>query len=141
MRSRQRGGQARAREIERRIGEQPLEARQRGAPDGLRDRLLGAAGGECIAQQADELLVVAEEHVHLGREVAEERARRDVGGRRDVLDRRVLEAVLLEQPPGRGHDPAPSVGLLARAQRDGRFHAQRVSHPGAVCHMALTASL
>src|SRR5262249_58674602 len=54
----------------------------------------------------------AEDDVFLGREVAEERGRRDLGGRRDLLHRRGIVALRAEQPERVLPDGSTRPGLL-----------------------------
>jgi len=81
------------------------------------------------------VLVVAREHLLLGRVVAEEGAAGDVTGRRDLVDRRGIEALGGEQVQRRVLEGLARLGLLALAQ-------SRVAHPftsssfRADCHVA-----
>src|SRR5215475_14070054 len=94
--------------------------------------------------------VVLADHVFLGREVAEEGARRDLGGLGDLLDRGGVVALRAEQPERVLPDGSTRPGLLALAQprpwpgRPGgrgrgrmfrqRGHAPILSHPAADRH-------
>jgi hypothetical protein len=62
------------------------------------------------------------DQVELRLEVAEERPGRDLGRRRDVLDRRVVVAVPLEQVERRADDGLAGARLLALAQAHGGVH-------------------
>ena len=77
------------------------------------ERVEGGLAGQAVAKRARQAVEVAVDVVEddrlLRREVGEERARRDVGGGRDVGDRRGVIAALGEEAHGRLDD------LLARA--------------------------
>src|SRR5690606_6018975 len=65
--------------------------RQQRAPHGperRQQRLAGGSLGEHRAEGGQDLVGLVEDRLVLGGEVAEEGARRDLGGRGDVLDRR-----------------------------------------------------
>ena len=87
-------------------------------------RRIAAIGPELrrlLAQRGDQLRVelVLEDHVLLRREVAEERARRDLRGVGDLLDGRRVVALLGEQAQGvrldRRSGSSPSSALAVRA--------------------------
>src|SRR6201996_9533358 len=75
------------------------------------------------------LHVVLEDDVFLGREVAEEGARRDLGRRGDLLHRGGLVALLPEEPQRLLADGGPGPGLLPLAQT-GRLAGSRADYLG-----------
>src|SRR5437764_113126 len=89
--------------------------------------VVGAGGIAALTEAAEPLGRVAEEDVLLGAEVAEERARRgpDLGG--DLLDRRRVEALLLEQLHRHAREVEPQPRLLALTQRG---HGSRIGGHG-----------
>src|SRR6266511_5840807 len=64
------------------------------------------------------VVVIGDDHVFFGREVAEERTWRDLGRLSDLLHGGGLIALLLEQPHGVPADRGAGPGLLALAQPD-----------------------
>ena len=83
-------------------------------------RLLRGPLGEDAEEGAAAIVGVGEEHVLLGGEVAEERARRHLAGLRDLLDRGAVEALAGEQHHGRVLQGLAGAGLLAFSQADRR---------------------
>src|SRR6185437_12031858 len=90
------------------------ERRAHGAADRGDRGQLGRLAGELVDDERVE--VVPQDDLRLGREVAEERALRHLGGRGDLLDGRLVVALLAEQRQGSRLDRGPGPGLLALAQ-------------------------
>ena len=130
----------------RRVCERPTEL----GADHLVHRLDRAFGRRPGQQQRLDARVVfallGHDDVDLGLEVAEERARRDVGCRRDLLHRGRIETVALEQVDGGVDDRLASVRLLALAQPAERAAGPPGHHwssmPPSVrfCHLSSPAS-
>ena len=78
-----------------------------------------------VHEHLGELDVVAEQHLVLGREVAEEGAGRHVAGGRDLLDRGVLEPLALELERG-VLERAPRLLLLALAEPEREVDGREV---------------
>jgi hypothetical protein len=87
-----------------------------GAPDGEEVALLARAGQDRLGHGGQLLVAVADEHVGLAREVAEERGRGDLGLRRDLLDGGGFVALLLEQRERGVLDRRSRPHLLALAE-------------------------
>src|SRR5690606_23899115 len=88
-------------------------------------RLVGGPLCEHGAEGGLDLVGLVEAGLVLGGEVAEERARRDVGGRGDVLDRRRRVTAALEEVEGGVRDGTTGALLLALAQARGAHHGLR----------------
>src|ERR1700689_4051521 len=106
-------------------------------PAELVDRLGAQLSGLPLERGDDDgVHVILDHHVFLGREVAEERARRDLGRLGDLLDGRGVVTLLPEQPERVLPDGSTRSGLLALAEalRSGRA---LFAHD---CHSVLTGS-
>ena len=97
------------------------------APERVEGGLVGQAVAKSAGQAIEVAVDVVEDDRFLRREVGEERARRDVGGGRDVGDRRGLIAALGEEAHGRLDD------LLARALL--------LAFPQSLWHVPIVANL
>jgi hypothetical protein len=94
-----------------------------GCSHGVERRLVGRARVDRLAQLVAHLALPVEDHVLLAREVAEERAPRDVGRGGNLVDRRTVEAALGEQPQRGLRDLLAAAQLVAFAQA--RRHGQK----------------
>src|SRR4029453_18842323 len=89
-------------------------------------RLALGAVVQLAAERLERLREVREDHVLLGGEVAEERARRDVGPLGDVRDRGLVVPALVEQAQG-GRDDRLARALLLAFTETGFGHAEESS--------------
>src|ERR1019366_7716454 len=99
------------------------------------DRLDRAEAGWLGAERLDDerVVVVGEDEVLFGGEVAEAGGRHDLGRLGDLLDRGGLVALLAEQPQGLVLDGGPGLGLLAFPEAGGRLVLTRqLAYPLAV---------
>ncbi len=84
-----------------------------GGQEAGHQRLVSRPGAEHLGERGDRFVDLAVQHVGLGREIAEERARGDAGPIGDVVDRRRRVATLTEEVPRRFLDRLASRRLLA----------------------------